>query len=103
MFSTFLRLTNRVCTRAIFSPAKQLVLAIALSSSLLTIGAFAQEVSLNDPVEKAATLIRDNRIEEAERQLNSVLRIRPQDAAALDPLGTIRAKQGKLDEAESLF
>jgi tetratricopeptide (TPR) repeat protein len=89
---------------AVFSPASRLAVAIALFSILLTpLNVSGQELSLTNRIEKAATLIRDNRIEEAERQLNSVLRISPQDAAALDLLGTIRAKQGRLGEAESLF
>jgi tetratricopeptide (TPR) repeat protein len=89
---------------AIFSFTRWLMAAVALCSFLLApFTAIGQETSLSDRVEKAATLIRDNRIEEAERQLTSVLRVRPQDAAALDLLGTIRAKQGRLDEAESLF
>jgi len=89
---------------AVFNFACPLVVVIALLSILLTpFNVSGQETSLSDRVEKAAILIGDNKIEEAERQLNSVLRIRPQDAAALDLLGTIRAKQGKLAEAEALF
>jgi tetratricopeptide (TPR) repeat protein len=91
-------------TVAVFSSACRLAGALAVYSLLLTpLNVSGQENSLTDRIEKAATLIGDNRIEEAERQLNSILRIRPQDAAALDLLGTIRAKQGRLSEAESLF
>jgi tetratricopeptide (TPR) repeat protein len=89
---------------AVFISARRLTAAVALFAILLTpLNLSGQEISVTDRIEKAATLIGDNRIEEAERQLNSVLRIRPQDAAALDLLGTIRAKQGRLSEAESLF
>lgn len=89
---------------AVFSSARRLAVVIALFSILLTpLNVSGQEGSITDRIEKAASLIRDNRIEEAERELNSVLHIRPQDAAALDLLGTIRAKQGRLSEAESLF
>ncbi len=56
-----------------------------------------------EKLERAATLIRDHRIEEAEQQLNQVLKARPNEAAALNLLGAIRARQGKLDEAEALF
>jgi len=35
--------------------------------------------------------------------LQSVLRVTPNTAAALDLLGTVRAKQGRLDDAEKLF
>ncbi|HEX9919240.1 MAG TPA: tetratricopeptide repeat protein, partial [Pyrinomonadaceae bacterium] len=54
-------------------------------------------------LERAASLIGGNQLAEAERQLNQVLKVRPEEAAALNLLGAIRAKQGKLDEAEALF
>src|SRR5215475_9203983 len=59
-----------------------------------------------DPVqffEQIATLIRDNRLAEAEQQLVAVLKTSPGQPAALNLLGTIRAKQGRLAQAESLF
>ncbi|HKQ72467.1 MAG TPA: tetratricopeptide repeat protein [Blastocatellia bacterium] len=56
-----------------------------------------------DKIERAGTLIRDNQIEEAERQLNEALKTRPNEPAALNLLGTIRAMQGKLNDAEALF
>lgn len=62
-----------------------------------------QDVSSAKRLEQVAALIRDNRIADAERQLNSILSLVPNEAAALDLLGTIRAKQGRLSEAESLF
>jgi tetratricopeptide (TPR) repeat protein len=54
-------------------------------------------------LERAATLIGDNQLAEAEQQLNDVLKVSPNGAVALNLLGTIRAKQGRLDEAEALF
>ncbi|MDT5294024.1 MAG: hypothetical protein QOJ76_904 [Acidobacteriota bacterium] len=54
-------------------------------------------------LERAAALIGDNRLPEAEQQLNSILKTTPGDALALNLLGTVRAKQGRLDEAEALF
>lgn len=54
-------------------------------------------------LERAASLIGGDQLAEAERQLNAVLKVRPEEAAALNLLGAIRAKQGKLDEAEALF
>lgn len=54
-------------------------------------------------LEGAAALIRSNRVGEAEREIASVLKVAPQQAGALNLLGTIRAQQGKLEEAESLF
>ena len=54
-------------------------------------------------LERAAALISGDRLQEAEQQLNSILKARPEDALALNLLGTVRAKQGRLDEAEALF
>lgn len=53
--------------------------------------------------ERVAALISENRIEEAEQQLDAILKMSPDEALALNLLGTIRAKQGRLDDAESLF
>src|SRR5690349_10250084 len=75
------------------------VLTLALSASFV----HAQTNNVQERLENAATLIRDHRIAEAEQQLNSILRIAPNDPTALNLLGTIRAQQGKLDEAENLL
>jgi Tfp pilus assembly protein PilF len=59
-----------------------------------------------DPVkifEQVATLIRDNRLAEAEKELRAVLRVSPDLPVALNFLGTVRAKQNRLVEAEALF
>ena len=53
--------------------------------------------------EQVATLIRDNRLVEAEKELAAVLKVTPDLPIALNFMGTIRAKQGKLLEAETLF
>jgi tetratricopeptide (TPR) repeat protein len=63
----------------------------------------AQKISLDKRLERAAALISEKRISEAEQQLSHILKIRPNNALALNLLGTIRAQQGKLDEAQSLF
>lgn len=63
----------------------------------------AQTGDLVERLEQVATLIRDNRINEAERQLASVLKAAPNAPVALSLMGTIRAKQGRLNEAEALF
>ena len=63
----------------------------------------AQTNNIQARLEKAATLIRESRIAEAEQQLNSILRMAPNDAAALNLLGTVRAQQGRLNEAESVL
>jgi tetratricopeptide (TPR) repeat protein len=54
-------------------------------------------------LERAASLVGGDQLAEAERLLNQVLKARPEEAAALNLLGAIRAKQGKLDEAETFF
>ncbi|MFN2596120.1 MAG: tetratricopeptide repeat protein [Pyrinomonadaceae bacterium] len=54
-------------------------------------------------IERAAALITVRRIPEAEQLLNGVLKSSPDDALALNLLGTVRAQQGRLDEAEALF
>lgn len=62
-----------------------------------------QNSDLVQRFEQLATLIQNNRITEAEKELNSVLRIAPDLPVALNMMGTIRAKQGRLNEAELLF
>lgn len=54
-------------------------------------------------LERVATLIRENKTTEAERQLAIILRSKPNEPVALNLLGTIRAKQNRLNEAETLF
>ena len=58
---------------------------------------------LVDRLENAATLIRDDRLAEAERQLSAILKINLNQPDALNLLGAIRAKQRRLIEAERLF
>ena len=74
-------------------------LTLALTAS----SASAQKNNTESRLENAATLIRDHRLAEAEQQLNLILRAAPNEAAALNLLGTVRAQQGKLDEAENLL
>ena len=45
----------------------------------------------------------DNQLVEAEKQLNQIVRIAPNDATVLNLFGTIRAKQGRQKEAEGFF
>jgi Flp pilus assembly protein TadD len=84
------------------APAKFAVLLLALLCALLAHGA-AQAQGRAAELERAAALIADGRLAEAEGQLNKILKIAPGEAAALNLLGTIRAKQGRLGEAESFF
>lgn len=54
-------------------------------------------------LERAAALVGGGRLEEAERELNELLKGAPEEAAALNLFGALRAKQGRLDEAEAFF
>ncbi len=54
-------------------------------------------------LEQAAAHIAADRLAEAEQQLNAILKASPSDVLALNLLGTVRAKQRRLDEAEALF
>ena len=76
-----------------------LLFTILVSSS----DAAAQVDNLLKQLEHAASLIADNRTGEAEKELSSILKVAPNEPAALNLLGTIRAKQGRLREAENLF
>ena len=79
-------------------------LTVGLLTLVLTASfAAAQTSNIQERLENAATLIRDNRIAEAEQQLNSILKMAPNEATALNLLGTIRAQQGRLNEAETLL
>jgi tetratricopeptide (TPR) repeat protein len=63
----------------------------------------AQVESLSGRLERAVRLISDNHIVEAEQELTGILKLSPNQPAALNLLGTIRAKQSRLNEAETLF
>ena len=54
-------------------------------------------------LEQAAAHIAADRLAEAEQQLDAMLKAAPADVLALNLLGTVRAKQGRLEEAEALF
>lgn len=58
---------------------------------------------LDQRLEAVAGLIRDNRIQEAAQRLIQILKVVPNDVRALNLLGTVRAQQGNLVEAETLF
>src|SRR2546421_12117133 len=66
-------------------------------------GASGQNSTSAQRLERVAALIVENRLVEAEQQLKSLLNVAPKSAAALDLLGTVRAKQGRLDDAETVF
>ena len=81
-----------------------LAIAIALLCTVLTPAVAGTQRKTNPgKLERVAALINANQLVEAERQLNQILRIAPSDATALNFFGTIRAKQGRLKEAEGFF
>lgn len=63
----------------------------------------AQERDVVQVFEQIALQLRDNKLAEAEKELTSILKISPDLPVALNFMGTIRAKQGRLNEAELLF
>jgi tetratricopeptide (TPR) repeat protein len=63
----------------------------------------AQVKSSAERLERVASLISSNQLIEAEQQLNQILKVVPNEATALNLFGAIRAKQGRLNEAETLF
>src|SRR5215472_1562136 len=76
-----------------------LLLLIFLGQSVLP----AQDKSIDEGLQAAATSISADRLTEAEQQLNRVLKTAPNEPRAFNLLGTIRAKQGRLNDAEALF
>lgn len=64
---------------------------------------FAQSGDAVQALEQVAAMIRDDRLVEAEKELNGVLRVAPDLPVALNLMGSVRAKQNRLVEAESLF
>jgi Flp pilus assembly protein TadD len=65
--------------------------------------AAAQSKTVEDRLREAASLIAEDHLAQAEHELNSVLTAAPNDARVLNLLGTIRAKQGNLNGAETFF
>ncbi len=78
-------------------------LTILCAILFLSSGAAAQVDNLLKQLEHAAELIATNRTADAEKELSSILKVAPNEPAALNLLGTIRARQGRLREAETLF
>ena len=63
----------------------------------------AQQPDVVQLFEQVALLIQNNKLAEAEKELTAILKISPDLPVALNFMGTIRAKQGRLNEAELLF
>jgi len=80
----------------------------AVVGCLLVLGAYhpvSSQVRPNliERLENAATLIRDDRLTEAEQQLQAILKTNANQPDALNLLGAVRAKQKRFDEAEKFF
>jgi Flp pilus assembly protein TadD len=82
---------------------KKAILVLLLLCLFCGPGIAAQKPDVVQAMEQVATLIRDNKLSYAERELTSILRISPDLPEALNLMGTVRAKQGRLNEAELLF
>lgn len=78
-------------------------IAVLLALALAPAAAAAQRAAKPAEFDRAAALVREGRVAEAERELNAMLARRPDNAGALNLLGALRAQQGRLDEAETLF
>jgi len=70
---------------------------------LFVIPVCAQSTDVVQAFEQVAALIRDDRLAEADKELTRVLSLQPDLPVALNLMGSLRAKQGRLVEAESLF
>jgi Flp pilus assembly protein TadD len=94
-----------VCTVRRKFIARLSAIMLALLCALITQqSAWAQGANNRaERLERAAALIGSNQLTEAEELLNQVMKVAPNEATALNLLGAIRAKQGRLDEAETLF
>lgn len=79
------------------------ILAVLFAILVTSSDAAAQVDNLLKQLEHAAALIANNRTADAEKELSSILKVAPNEPAALNLLGTIRAKQGRLREAENFF
>lgn len=86
--------------RAQFCTRKAALLILPLLIATLT----ASPLEAQDaPSARVSQLIRQNRLEDAEKQLWPVLTREPEQAWALRTLGTIRLRQNRFPEAEALF
>ena len=86
-----------------FGVRRLAITLVSLGVLLLPASAAAQVKNRAERLERVASLISSNQLIEAEQQLNQILKVAPNEATALNLFGAIRAKQGRLIEAETLF
>src|SRR6185295_13225926 len=94
---------NTSSSRKKAQKAQKIILCLLCLLCLFVATVQAQSTDVVQLFEQIATLIQNNRLPEAEKELNSILRVTPELPVALNLLGTIRAKQNRLVEAETLF
>ena len=80
-----------------------LLLCLLFLLCLFVFPVCAQSDDVVQAFEQVAAMIRDNRLAEADKELTRVLRLQPDLPVALNLMGSLRAKQGRFVEAESLF
>jgi tetratricopeptide (TPR) repeat protein len=83
--------------------ASQIVVVAQTKTQTKTVVVPQTKTDLITRLETVATLIRDDKLVEAERQLTIILRSDANQPDALNLLGAVRAKQRRLDDAEKLF
>ena len=86
-----------------FTISQPAIVLALLCIFLSPAGAWAQVKTSAERLERVASLISSDQLLEAQQQLDQILRVTPNEAAALNLFGAIRAKQGRLNEAEALF
>src|SRR5438876_789220 len=80
--------------------AAELLACLLIPFAALTV--VGQKDSLDGRLERAAALILENQLKDAEVQLSTILKTMPNEPRGLNLLGAIRAQQGRLNEAEVL-
>lgn len=86
-----------------YAQAKLSAVTLCLLLSVAHARAQGPAAAQQSRLEQAAAHIAADRLAEAEQQLNAMLKAAPSDVLVLNLLGTVRAKQGRLEEAEALF
>jgi len=98
------RLKRRWCRGPVTHACRRIaVVGVLFAILIASSDAAAQAENLLKQLEHAAALIADNRTADAEKELSAILKAAPNEPAALNLLGTIRAQQGRLPDAEKLF
>ena len=104
MFLRFKKISLGLKASHLKSRIRSAAIVLMLLGTVLTPAvAKTQAKTTPQQLEQVAALISSNQLVEAEQQLNRILRKAPNEATALNFYGTLRAKQGRLKEAEGFF